>query len=320
METVEARLRRANPAGIPAAVAVGTFDGVHLGHQKLLGTLRDAAREGGLRSVAIAFRQQPRSVIRPDVPFSYLCELDERVSLLRGLGLDAVCDVEFDDAVRRLTAEQFMGLLRSSLNMRLLVLGPGARQGHDQLDAAGIREAGLRLGFRVMTVEPALLGGLPVSSSAIRKALAEGRVDDAGALLGRPFSLTGAVLPGDRRGRELGFPTANLGPFAHATVPMDGIYATWARLDGERSGERRMAATSIGVRPTFGRGNERRVEAYILDFSGDIYGQRLRLEFVKRLRGEVAYAGVGPLVEQIRKDVEQTRAVLSSNSSPAGRG
>ena len=203
--------------------------------------------------------------------------------------------------------------------MRLLVLGPGAKQGHDQVDAAGLRGLGATLGFEVVVVGSALTAGAHTSSTAIRTALALGGVDEAAAMLGRHFSLTGTVQSGDRRGREIGFPTANLGPFANATVPMNGIYATWAHLGGEKH----MAATSIGVRPTFGAGNERRVEAYILDFNRDVYGQKLKLEFVERLRGEVAYTGVGPLVEQIKKDVEQTRSVLNSDRgtpSPGGRG
>ena len=307
-ESLGQRLAAANPSGRPAAVAVGTFDGVHMGHRKLLGLVRDEARARGLASIAFTFRQQPRSIIRPDLPFSYLCELDERLELLRGLGLDALAVVDFDEDVRRLSAEQFLSIVKGALKLRLLVLGPNAKQGHDQLGGDALRDLGRRLGFDVISAEPAVVDGERVSSSAIRKALAEGRVGGAAAMLGRRFSLTGDVLPGDRRGRELGFPTANLGPFAHATVPMDGIYATWAWLDGDRH----MAATSIGVRPTFGQGNERRVEAYILDFEGDIYGRRLRLEFVERLRGEVGYTGPGPLIEQIKKDVALTRAVLGA--------
>ena len=323
--TLEQELAAANPAGRSAAVAVGTFDGVHLGHQKLLSVLKEEARRRGLVSVALTFRQQPRSVVRPDVPFSYLCELYERLELLRGLGLDALAVVDFAEPVRRLSAEQFLSLLQRTLGLKLLVLGPNARQGHDQMNAAGLRGLGARLGFDVVSAAAASAGGEQVSSTSVRRALAEGRVRDAAALLGRPFSLTGPVLPGDRRGRELGFPTANLGPFANATVPMDGIYATWAYLGGERH----MAATSIGVRPTFGQGNERRVEAYILDFERDLYGSRLRLEFVERLRGEAAYPGPGPLIEQIRKDVAQTREVLgksprhpalSTSPLPAGEG
>ncbi len=316
MQRLRQELRASNPTGLPAAVTVGTFDGVHLGHQALLGTLRDQSKRRGLRSVAICFRQQPRSVVQPGLPFSYLCELEERLALLRTLGLDCVCDVSFDDRVRPLTAEQFLGLLKSELNLKLLVMGPNAKQGHDQLGTVELQALGARMGFETLVTQPAHAGGSPVSSSAIRRALAEGSVEVAAALLGRPFSLTGTVLPGDRRGHELGFPTANLGPFAHATVPKDGIYATWAYLDGalgqhgNSTGARHMAATSIGVRPTFGRGNERRVEAYILDFSKDIYGAAMRLEFVKRLRDEVAYAGLQPLIEQIRKDVEATRTVL----------
>jgi riboflavin kinase/FMN adenylyltransferase len=271
-----------------------------------LGVLKEEARRRGLVSVALTFRQQPRSVVRPGVPFSYLCELDERLELLRALGLDALAVVDFAEPVRRLSAEEFLSLLQRTLGLKLLVLGPDAKQGHDQMDAASLRVLGARLGFDVVSAPAANAGGERVSSTSVRRALAEGRVRAAAALLGRTFSLTGDVLPGDRRGRELGFPTANLGPFAHATVPMDGIYATWAYLDGDRH----MAATSIGVRPTFGQGNARRVEAYILDFDSDIYGRRLRLEFVERLRDEAAYTGTGQLTEQISKDVAQTREIL----------
>jgi riboflavin kinase/FMN adenylyltransferase len=307
---LEEKLADANPAGLPAVVAVGTFDGVHLGHRALLGRVRNEARRRGMVSIAVVFRQQPRSVIRPDVPFSYLCELDERLELLRGLGLDSIVVTDFDESVRYLTAEQFLSALQRTLKLKLLVLGPKARQGHDQLEAPALRALGRQLNFEVATVEPAALGDVQVSSTSIRKALAEGRAGAAAALLGRPFSLTGPVLPGDGRGRGLGFPTANLGPFAHATVPMDGIYATWAWLEGKRH----MAATSVGVRPTFGQGNERRVEAYILDFAQDIYGRRLRLEFVERLRGELAFPGPELLVEQMKKDVAQTRDILGRQS------
>ncbi len=310
------QLARAHPDAQPAAVAVGTFDGVHLGHRRLLAALCDEARSRRLRSVALTFRQQPRSVVRPGMPFSYLCEFEERLQLLREVGTDTVAVVNFDESIRRLSAEQFLTALQSALKMRVMVLGPGARQGHDQLDSPALQALGARIGFDVVSAPLATLDGAPVSSSAVRRALAEGRVQDAARMLGRAFSLTGPVIAGDRRGRELGFPTANLGPFAHATLPMDGIYATWAHLDGTRH----MSATSIGVRPTFGQQNERRVEAYILDFAQDIYGRSLRLEFVERLRGEVAYSGPGPLAEQIKKDVAQARAILSTVPSPAGRG
>lgn len=297
-------------------VAVGTFDGVHLGHRKLLRTVREEAARRGIASVGVTFRQQPRSVVRPGVPFSYLCDFDERMAILGSLGLDAVAPLDFDDSVRFLSAAQFLGCLRSVLNMQVLVLGPGARQGHDQVDAPGLAALGRELGFEVLSLGPAVLNGQPVSSTAIRAALADGKVEDAARLLGRRFALTGTVLPGDRRGRELGFPTANLGPFAHATVPRDGIYATWAHLSGANGhAERHMAATSIGVRPTFGQDNERRVEAYILDFGRDIYGMTLRLEFVRRLRDEAAYTGPGLLIEQIRRDVEQTREILTKVAS-----
>ncbi len=303
--TLIEQLSDANCGGQPSAVAVGTFDGVHLGHQALLGTLRDAARERGLASVAVTFRQQPRSVVRPDVPVTYLCALDERLELMRSLGLTCVIPVDFDDSVRHLYAHQFVSILKEIVGMRLLVLGPGARMGHDQLELAQLEELGRKEGFEVLSAGPAAHSGETVSSSAVRAALHEGRMEEAAAMLGRPFTLTGTVCHGDKRGRELGYPTANLDISPQAALPKDGIYATWAHVDGAK----RQAATSIGVRPTFGKGG-RTVEAYILDFEGDLYGRQIRLEFVARLRDEVEFAGVGALVEQMASDVENTRKTL----------
>ena len=157
------------------------------------------------------------------------------------------------------------------------------------------------------TVNNYSLDDAPVKSSAIRELLAQGQVERVKRMLDRPFSLGGEVETGDRRGRELGFPTANLAPKPSMAVPGDGIYATWAIVDGVRY----QGATSIGVRPTFGGGGDRRVETFLLDFSGDLYGKRMTLEFEQRLRGELAFSSVDALVQQMKQDVEQSRAVLS---------
>lgn len=298
--------RVAQPRG--SAVCVGTFDGVHLGHRSLLRATMAAAAERSLASVAITFRQQPRSVINPDHPARYLCPLEERLELLESVGLDVVAPVDFDDSVRKLTASEFIRTLMDTVGLRVLVIGPGARQGHDRLGNAELVEMGSRDGFEVVEAQPAKVGDDFVSSSAIRKRVESGQVEKAATLLGRDFSLTGPVIHGDHRGRELGYPTANLAVEADCVLPLDGIYATRALLD---DGSKRLAATSIGVRPTFGAG-ERMVEAYLLDFDGSLYGRRLALQFVRRLRGEVAFDGVPELTEQIRKDVEETRALLGA--------
>ena len=291
-----------------SAVCVGTFDGVHLGHRSLLNATRKAASERSLASVAITFRQQPRSVINPDHAARYLCPLDERLDLLEGVGLDVVAPVDFDDSVRMLTAGEFIRTLMEKVGLRVLVIGPGARQGHDRLGNAELVAMGREVGFQVVEATPAKLDDQFVSSSSIRKQVESGHVEKAAALLGRDFSLSGPVVQGERRGRTLGYPTANVAVAPDCVLPMDGIYATRALLE---DGTKRPAATSIGVRPTFGAG-ERTVEAYLLDFDGSIYGQRLTLQFARRLRGEVAFDGVPELTEQIRKDVEETRALLGA--------
>ena len=291
-----------------SAVCVGTFDGVHLGHRSLLNATRKAASERSLASVAITFRQQPRSVINPDHAARYLCPLKERLELLESVGLDVVAPVDFDGSVRRLTALEFVRTLIETVGLQVLVIGPGARQGHDRLGNEELVAMGGEVGFEVVEATPAKLDDQFVSSSSIRKQVESGQVEKAAALLGRDFSLSGPVVQGERRGRTLGYPTANVAVAPDCVLPMDGIYATRALLE---DGTKRPAATSIGVRPTFGAG-ERTVEAYLLDFDGPIYGQRLTLQFARRLRGEIAFDGVTELTEQIRKDVEETRALLGA--------
>ena len=291
-----------------SAVCVGTFDGVHLGHRSLLNATKNAAAERSLASVAITFRQQPRSVINPDHHARYLCSLEERLELLEGVGLDVVAPVDFDDSVRRLSPSEFIHALKETVGLQVLVIGPGARQGHDRLGNAELIAIGSRNGFEVVEAQPAKVGEEFVSSSAIRKRVENGQVEKAAALLGRDYSLSGPVVHGDRRGRELGYPTANVAASADCVLPLDGIYATRALLD---DGTQHLAATSIGVRPTFGEG-ERMIEAYLLDFDGSLYDRRLTLQFVRRLRGQVAFDGVPELTEQIRNDVEETRALLGA--------
>ena len=296
------------PPGRATVAAVGTFDGVHLGHRQLLAKVREEAERRGLASVVITFRQPPRALIRPDAPITYLCGLDDRLQYLNELGLDAVAPIDFNDSIRMLAAEQFIQSLKEAIGLRVLVLGPGARLGHDQANIADLEPMTASNGIDVVAADAALVDGVAISSSAIRAALNEGRVSDAARMLGRSYSLAGEVVPGDRRGRELGFPTANLAPHADTAVPLDGIYATRVHFDGANH----EAATSIGSRPTFG-GGRRAVEAFLLDFDGDLYGKRIKIEFVRRLRDEIAFDGAESLIEQMERDVAETRAVLSGS-------
>lgn len=309
----------------PASVTVGTFDGVHTGHRALLRRVRELAgrKEGQQRgsAVAIVFRQQPRAVLQPGKQVKYIQPLEERLAMLSRAGLDAVVPVDFDPPLRSLSPREFVSELCGRLHMRHLVLGPGAAIGRDRSgDATALAALGREIGFKLHTVEPARHLGVVVSSSAIRVALAEGRLEDAEGMLGRRFVLHGRVEAGERRGRELGFPTANLAVDPRLVLPGDGIYAAWALVGdgpagvdgagpGERDQARLPAATSIGLRPTFGAGG-RTVEAHLIGFDGDLYGRAVALEFVARLRDELKFASASALVEQMRADVARTRAVL----------
>ncbi len=295
--------------GRPAAATVGTFDGVHLGHRRLLDVLREEAANTGLASVTITFEEQPRALIAPGAPVAYLATLENRAQLLRESEVDIVLPVRFDDDLRCKTAIQFLEILRNAAGVELLVTGPGARLGHDRLDSDALVPLAAKQGIRIVQVPATRTPGSDsriVSSSAIRSSLTAGDVKTAAQMLGRPYRIDGKVVKGDRRGRELGFPTANIEPVGRLVVPADGIYAAVIRAEGQR----RMAATSIGVRPTFGPG-ERMIEAYILDFDGDLYGQDVEIEFIERLRGEEKFDGVEPLIDQMTRDVSDTRELLS---------
>ena len=294
------------PAG--AAITIGAFDGVHLGHRHLIRTLTQAAQREGLAAFVLTFRNSPRSVLNPAAGLRYITDLETRLSLLHQPGVDQVMPIDFTLELSRLSAAQFVEGLSRELGMKGLVVGPDFALGHRrQGDVPTLRELGKTCGFWVETVANFALEEGPVKSSAIRDLLALGEVEKVKRMLDRPFSLTGEVKTGDRRGRDLGFPTANLAPQPSMATPGDGIYATWATVDQVR----RQGATSIGVRPTFGGGGERRIETYLLDFDGDLYGKTMTLEFVKRLRGELAFASVEALVQQMGQDVEQSRAALS---------
>ena len=291
-----------------SAISIGVFDGVHLGHQHLLRRLTENAQRDGLSSVVLTFKNSPRSALNPAAELRYITDLETRLALLHQPEINQVVPVDFTLELSQLTATQFVDALIAELGMKGLVVGPDFALGHRrQGNVDALREMGRTAGFWVETVDNFLLDGAPVKSSVIRELLAQGQVEKVNRMLDRQFSLTGEVESGDRRGRDLGFPTANLAAEPTMAVPGDGIYATWATVDGVRH----QGATSIGVRPTFGGAGERRIETYLLDFSGDLYGKRLTLEFAQRLRGELPFSSVDALIQQMERDVEQSRAVLS---------
>ena len=297
----------------PTIAAIGVFDGVHLGHRHLLRRLHKEARSRGLRSAAVVFRNNPVSVLLPQEPAApYLSSLEERLRLLEEV-VDLAAPLTFDIPLSRLSAREFLSLLQEHLGLQGLIMGPSFAIGHERevQTLPALRQLGqeMDLGFSVGSVEGLEVGGEAVSSTAVRAALAGGDVERAASLLGRPFALAGAVAPGQGRGRGLGFPTVNLEVEPSLALPADGVYATWAQTQDGRY----PCATSIGVRPTFGP-SPRTVEGHLLDFSGDLYGQTVRLGFVHRLRDEERFAGSEALVAQLHRDVDRVRALLT----PAG--
>ena len=270
---------------VPRVVALGTFDGVHLGHRRVV----EAALAAGREPTVVTFDPHPRTALGNRVEL--LTTVERRLELLGELGIETAMVVEFTLEVARLEPEEFARHVLRPMGTEIVVAGEDFRFGRGR---SGDLELLRRLGFE--TVPVAILEG--VSSSRIRELVAEGEVDHAAKLLGRPVEVEGIVVAGDARGGTLGFPTANLGIRPELLVPKNGIYAGAA-------GEHR-AAVSIGTNPHYG-GRERRVEAHLLDFDGDLYGRRLVVELWRRLRDEAAFTSEGELIAQIARDVEATR-------------
>jgi len=291
-----------------SVVTIGVFDGVHRGHQEIIGRAVKRARDLGVQSVVVTFDPHPSEVVRPGSHPAVLTEPGRKAELIEQLGADALCVIPFTLEFSRLSPEEFVhDVVVQDLHATLVLVGENFRFGHRAAgDVALLERLGRTFGFGVEPVPLVATEGTVFSSTYIRSCVAAGDVAAAAVALGRPHRVEGVVVRGDQRGRELGFPTANLLTSAHAAVPADGIYAGWLVRHGDT---RLPAAVSIGTNPTFS-GKERRVEAYVLDFDGDLYGERVGLDFVARLRETRRYEAVEPLVAQIREDVAQTREVL----------
>ena len=287
-------------------LTIGVFDGVHRGHSHLLQRLISLSQPD-FQPAVLTFSNHPVTVLQPQRQVSFLTTFAEKERLLRAQGIELVVSLEFSQDLAQLTAREFISLLVEKLNMKGLVVGSDFALGKNREGTtARLAELGRELGFFVDVLEPLLLDDVLVKSRVIRQKISEGDVAATCRLLGREFSLSGPVITGDRRGRQLGFPTANVDVDKSMALPADGIYATWAVVDGQR----KPSATSIGVRPTFGL-TERLVEVYILDFDGDLYGQDLEVQFVERLRDQETFASLEALVEQINRDVANTRETLA---------
>lgn len=287
-------------------LTVGVFDGVHLGHQRLLTHLRNEAQQRDLLTGVVTFKSHPQTVLSRGSKLLWLSNLETRTNLLRSFGIDVIVTLPFTPQLAELTAREFVQLLKDYLKMRGLVVGPDFALGKNREGSADqLRLLGQEMGFIVEVVPPVVLDGQVISSSAVRVALAQGDMETVEKLFGRPFSLSGRVVTGDRRGRILGFPTANLDVEPEQALPSDGVYVTVAHIDHESL----PSVTNIGVRPTFG-GGKRLVEAYLLDYEGELREQRLRIDLLDKLRDEKHFDTAEELKAQIRKDVEQARAIL----------
>ena len=290
----------------PTCIAIGSFDGVHLGHQALLRRMASRAHEEGMRAAALTFFPHPRRVLHTLPPRFYLTTLDDRVRLLADLGIDLIITHPFDDEVRHIRAADFVDQLIKALDMKELWGGNFALGYQREGDVPFLRRQGELKGFTVETLgEPVLYDGEIVSSRRVREALEAGEIDEVTGCLGRYFCVRGPVVKGDQRGRTIGFPTANVAVWDELLLPANGVYATYIWI-GET---RHPAATNVGVRPTVD-GMKLTVEAHILDFDADIYGEDVRLEFVRRVRPEMKFVGLDALKAQIAADVEEVREVF----------
>jgi riboflavin kinase/FMN adenylyltransferase len=297
-------------------VTVGNFDGVHRGHQALVAEAAKAARACDGTAVALTFDPHPSHVLSPHRAPDALMTLEQKAEILAPLGIDRLAVLPFTHALAEKSAADFAReVLKDTLDARFVVVGRGFRFGHNREgDLAALTELGRALGFEVGAVEPVLHEGAPISSTRIREALARGATDHAKDLLGRPFFIDGTVAHGRKRGRTIGFPTANLAP-VNETVPGNGVYACWCRLLDEDPGRRsaRPAVVNIGRRPTFGGAGEVTIEAHLFDFEGDLYNRRMRIEFEGRLRDERAFSGLDELKAQIARDAEEARKRLAKS-------
>lgn len=293
----------------PSAVTIGKFDGVHTGHRAVIDELRMLAAERDLIPTVITFDRNPLAVIAPERCPEYLLSPQQKLERLEEAQVAATLVIEFDRAFSQRSPESFVAdVLVGALDVKLVLVGADFRYGAKGAgNVQTLRESGESLGFEVRLVDEVRRGtGRRASSSWVREALAAGRVREAAEVLGYPPTLRSVVVPGERRGRALGFPTANLAPGPEGLIPADGVYAGWLTVDGTTY----PAAISVGNNPTFEGVPARQVEAYVLDQDFDLYGKTVEVAFVEHLRGMVKFDSVDSLIDQLSADVQRTRDAL----------
>ena len=305
---IEQELANINPQG-ETLLTIGVFDGVHAGHRYLLEKLQQRATEKNLLSGVVTFNPHPQSVLHPHNQLPWLSSLEDRVRAFQELGVNIVAVLTFTHKVAQLSAQEFISLVKKHLRMRGIMVGPDfalGRGGEGNINL--LRALGREMKFSVEVIPPYTINSEVVSSTLIRRALVQGDMRKVERLMGRYFYVGGKVITSDKRGRVLGFPTANLDIKPQQALPSNGIYATITQIDGKQFA----SATNIGIRPTFGDG-EKTVETHLLNYKGDLYGKDIRVEFVQKLRDEQRFPSSEELKVQIEKDVREVEAILAKD-------
>jgi riboflavin kinase/FMN adenylyltransferase len=303
---IEQELANITPQG-ETLLTIGMFDGVHAGHRYLLGKLQQRAAEKNLLSGVVTFNPHPQSVLHPHNRLPGLSDVEDRVKSFRELGINIVAVLTFTPKVAQLSAREFISLVKKHLRMRGIMVGPDFALGRGREgDINLLRSLGREMEFSVEVIPPFTINGEVVSSTLIRQTLAQGNMEKTRRLMGRYFHLGGKVITSDKRGRVLGFPTANLEIKPQQALPGNGIYATITQVDGKQF----PSATNVGTRPTFGEG-EKTVETHLLNYAGDLYHKEIRVEFVQKLRDEQRFPSSEELKAQIEKDVREAEIVLA---------
>ncbi len=290
-------------------LTIGTFDGVHRGHQEIVRKLVTDAHAVGAQAVVLTFYPHPAIVLGKRQDPSYLTTPEERAALLSNFGADVVITFPFTPQISTTTAHDFVSQLKSHIGMHHLMVGPDFALGRDRGGSINtLEKLGQDFDYSVSTISPVEIDGKVVSSSRIRSALSDGDLDQVSLLLGRPYFINGQVVPGDGRGNTIGIPTANLSIWLERALPKSGVYVSKAKVNGETHG----SVTNIGIRPTFKSQHKNlQVETHLLNFDGQIYGQEIQLEFISRLRDEQRFPNVDALVNQITQDISEAKRILS---------
>jgi riboflavin kinase / FMN adenylyltransferase len=304
--------RSLNEVSLPAAwMTIGSFDGVHRGHQAIIEKLVDNAHAAGFPVVVLTFFPHPSVVLRSQQEPFYLTTPEERAALLGGLGVDVVITHPFTLGLAEMSAQEFIALVDRHIHPRHIMVGYDFALGRGREgNVKRLGQLGIDFGYSLDVIQPIQMEGEIVSSTQIRTALTEGDLTKAEKLLGRPYQVSGEVVHGDGRGRLLGIPTANLDVWQWRVLPKSGVYVCKAHIDGQIWS----AVTNVGVRPTFeNQPAQPHIEAHVLGMDRDLYGQQVQLDFIDRLRDEKRFPSVELLVEQIRQDIQNARKKLDSN-------